>query len=156
MNQSKTISDALFRGSKDYPKVSFSLHPLTNPNVSEMFVVVEGKSYTFINSPDEWSRFTWPMADKIHGAEMEIKVWKRGWNKEKTLRRNMDGIWGIFKLLGGASVTKENPTNYKVKWKFETEDGDVVPLTFQLKADSHKNPFKKGFFVNLKAPRRVN
>ncbi|MFQ5559510.1 MAG: type VI secretion system membrane subunit TssM [Nitrospinota bacterium] len=153
--RAKTITKALFSGSSVSPAVSYKIQPLANPFVSEVFVAIDGKEYSFLNSPNEWPGFSWPDTSGIPGAEITVKVWKEGWSEEKTLKKQAGGEWAFFKLLEDSDIKREASGKFRIRWNFKTGGNKSAPVIFQLKASRFINPFRKGFFSGLNVPRRI-
>lgn len=149
LRRARVLSESLFpRGNPDL-KLSFSLYPYPSSGVTEILLSVDGKDLRYRNEPQEWHEFSWPGPSGTPGAMLQVQ------SAGSRQMQQHGGRWGFFKLLDAANITPVNSTVYKVEWELKGQDGKVIKIRYDLRAQSVKNPFKPGFFSETLCPSRI-
>lgn len=148
LRRARMISDSLFpRGATD-PKVLFDVYPYPMPGATEVLLQVDGNGFRYRNEPQEWHELIWPGSGGSSGAAVQVQAGARA-------SKQFAGRWGLFRLLDSAQVTPAGPSRYRVEWNLSIDGARSVKVRYDLRAQSYKNPFRRGFFNEFRCTAQV-
>ncbi|HQK16866.1 MAG TPA: type VI secretion IcmF C-terminal domain-containing protein, partial [Polyangiaceae bacterium] len=157
LERSDEITQTFFDDGGKTPSVEFqiNLHSVS-PNVAEVTLEIDGKPFTYKNTPEDWMVVSWPAKDaKTRGAKIRI----RGLSGlvEELLN---EGDFGLFRLLarakldvGTAGGRPGEPKTIVATWFSESQQAEVK---MDLKPLRSMHPFRKGFFSDVRCPRLIS
>lgn len=142
----------------DKPKFEFEVQIDGTPGVSEITLAVDGKKVSYRGGPQKWERMTWP-GEGDPGAKVSAKA--LGGQSGDV---NKAGEWGLWRLLGEATVTgSAGQQVYSIKW--DLSDQGIGVITIRLKPVRAETPLfgvpsrgskeYLGLFSGIEVPRSV-
>lgn len=148
LSKAQNISDGLFRRGSDEPEIRFSVYPKPTRGLSEIYFESNGEVYRYRNEPQEWRPFRWSANAEKFGA----RVYGIDGHGEARAELQVDGIWGIFRLLDQAKVARESGTQFLNIWEMKGDNGTPVVVQFKFKADRENNLFDPNLFTSFNLP----
>ncbi len=145
------ITKSLFPRGSSEPRVSFELYPYPTPGLSQILLVIDGKSYNYRMGPQVWKTFSWPGTTGAIGSKIQISDEQSGFRQDKSF----EGRWGFSRLMDAGRVTQESPTRFRLEWSFNRGGIKTYNVRFDLKAHSYRNPFRQGLLSKFKCPSRI-
>lgn len=157
LERGQKITDAMFPAGGEKPIVDFeiNLHSVSS-EVSEITLEVDGKAYSYKNTPEEWVRVQWPEKDsKARGAKLRARGF--GGLDEEISR---PGDFGLLRLLDAASIVpgtapgkpSSTPT-FIATWDLKTQVGGNVKIDIRPTKSEH--PFSRALFRGFTCPRVI-
>ena len=152
LNVSQQITDAIF-GTGQEPSVPFSVKiESVSPNVSEVSLVVDGKTTTYRNEPERWLPVVWPGTETPRGGTLRVKG--AGFTDEIPRM----GDFGLFRLFsaGGLDTTGNKAGDVEelvASWNLNRSNEPPVKIT--VKPSKSVHPFAPTFFSRLNCPPEV-
>ena len=146
LRRADEITDALFAGGGDKPKVDFKINLKTvSPIVSEVIFEVDGQQRLYRNEKEFYHTFAWPGKTPT-GARIQVRG--AGGLDEEIVR---EGPWGIFRLFeaGTSTAEKDNDDTFTVTWQMTAPP---VTVTMQVKPTRGNHPFPPSFFRATNCP----
>jgi type VI secretion system protein ImpL len=141
------ITKAVF-GSSPEPLVPFGVNVLpAGSNVSEITLVVDGKSIVYRNEPERWQPARWPGTGTATGGTIKVKG--AGFTEQSPY----DGEFGFFRLLAAGGVKPGGPNKPGVvvgTWALKRPGEPPVAIEFKPTKSSH--PFPPNFFRRMRCP----
>jgi len=157
LKRSDEITSMFFDEGGKIPTLQFqiNLHSVS-PDVAEVTFEIDGKPYTYKNTPDDWMMVVWPAKDaKVRGAKLRV----RGFSGlvEEILN---EGDFGLFRLLarakletGTAGGRPGEERTIVATWKVDSQQAEVK---MDLNPSRSNHPFRKGFFDDFRCPRAIS
>ncbi|WP_145504155.1 ImcF-related family protein [Yersinia vastinensis] len=130
INQLADISDVVF--AQGDAGVHFELMARPSRDVARMQLAVDGQQLDYFNQMESWQSFTWPGNTYYPGVDLS---W-RTVNTEMRLYENVQGNWGLIRLLDKALITPLDSSRTQLVWI--TPDGN--PLKFILRSELGDGP----------------
>lgn len=157
LERAQKITDAMFPGGADKPLVDFeiNLHSVS-PEIAEITLEIDGKAYSYKNTPEEWVHVQWPLKDsKERGAKLRARGF--GGLDEEVSR---PGDFGLLRLLDAATITQgtaagkpsSTPTLIAT-WDLKTQLGGNVKI--DIRPGKSEHPFAKSLFRGVNCPRII-
>jgi len=146
LKRADEISDALFSGGGENPKVEFQINLKTvSPIVSEVLFEVDGQKRLYRNEKEFWFDFVWPGPKKT-GARLRVRG--AGGLDEELVR---EGSWGLFRLFEAGTTTAEKDSDQKflVTWELTAPP---VSVTMEVRPTRGNHPFSPSFFRATNCP----
>ena len=147
----------MFPGGGEKPIVDFeiNLHSVS-PEVSEITLEVDGKAYSYKNTPEEWVHVQWPEKDsKSRGAKLRARGF--GGLDEEISR---PGDFGLLRLLDAATMSPGTaggkpgaPPTMIATWDLKTQVGGNVKI--DIRPGKSEHPFSRPLFRGFTCPRII-
>ena len=137
------IRDALYASGS--MGVKFQLTPVAlDPGIGKITVTIAGKSLTYDHGPTQSAAFSWPAGD---GSTLVRVTMTRAHGGAETVV-DKDGPWSLLRLMDSARlIPSGQPDQFKLV--FTAPGGSA---TFQLNANSVRNPFTLSAFRSFRCP----
>lgn len=122
LERANDITNTFFPPQAEGPTVQFDARILTSPRVSTQELCIGGTCVEYHNSPERWTRYTWPGESPEAGASLEVRG--EGGIHE---RLEQTGEWGLFRMLEQGTVTSTSRGNrvFTMTWRLRDADVDV-------------------------------
>ena len=145
----RLLSESLFPKGSMNPGISFAVypHPVQGGvrSVTEIRLEMGGQALRYQNGPQEWEEIKWPGPTPAAGALLQVQVggvW---------ITREFKDFWGLFRLIQAGRVSPvSGDTQYRVQWELPAADGQAVKVQYDMRTDTHKNPFRPGLFEQFR------
>jgi type VI protein secretion system component VasK len=113
--------------------------------VTEIRLEIGGQALRYRMEPQEWHDMKWPGPTPLLGALLQVQVGGTWVTKE------YKDWWGLFRLIQAGRLTPTvGETQYRIQWDLPTADGQTIKIQYDLRAPSHKNPFRPGLFEQFR------
>jgi type VI secretion system protein ImpL len=141
------IREALFPDGK-HMEVKFQLTPVSaDPGVGQVRVQIGGKTLSYAHGPIEPETMEWPGKD----GNFLVRVILTPANGGNATVISNQGPWSLLRLLDAARVIRSNvPDRFEIV--FSSPEGKA---TFQLEANSVRNPFNMGALRAFRCPPKL-
>jgi len=152
LNVSQQITEAVF-GTGPEPSVPFSVKiESVSPNVSEVSLVVDGKTATYRNEPERWFPILWPGTETPRGGTLRVKG--AGFTDE--IPRIGDfGLFRLFSAGGLESTGKLSGGVQELAASWSLSRSQEPPVKIIVKPSKSVHPFVPNFFSRLNCPPEV-
>ncbi|OOG23475.1 hypothetical protein B1C78_11110 [Thioalkalivibrio denitrificans] len=148
LERARNVSSSLFAGGGREPVVTFHLYPIPTPGMSEVVFESNGQTYRYRNEPQEWRRFVWPGETGAFGARIRGLDHTGRYSAE----RQVDGVWGLFRLLSEANLQNLSGDVYATEWRLQDNAGNRHEIRFRLRADRQQNFIQERLFAGFRLP----
>jgi type VI secretion system protein ImpL len=133
LERSRAISRAFYSGAggKVHADFSVRIHGASS-KVDTISVSVGGRQVSYDNGPLRWQTLSWPGPEPERGASFMV----RG----RAIRGgdSIEGVWGLFRLLEKADVTRGADDSISVIWRMPADD---VRVWIELRPSGGGGPF---------------
>ena len=157
LKRADEITNVFFDEGSKTPLLEFkiNLHSVS-ADVAEVTLEIDGKAYTYKNTPDDWMVVVWPAKE---AAARRASVRVRGFSGlvEEILN---EGDFALFRLLrqakldhGTAGGRPGDEATIVATWKVESQKAEVK---MDLKPARSNHPFRQGFFDDFRCPRTIS
>jgi type VI secretion system protein ImpL len=149
LSHGRLMSESLFpKGSGD-AAAAFELYPYPPlggvRSVTEIRLEIGGQPLRYRMEPQEWHDMKWPGPTPLLGALLQVQVGGTWVTKE------YKDWWGLFRLIQAGRLTPTvGETQYRIQWDLPTADGTAIKVQYDLRAPTHKNPFRPGLFEQFR------
>lgn len=148
LKEADNISNALFSRGSDHASVTYYVYPIPSSGLSETLLESNGASYRYRNEPQEWRQFKWPGDGNSLGARVEgISM-----SGAQQADLSADGVWGLFRLVSEANLSRIGGNEYIAEWKMKSSGGKRINVKFELRADRKANIFGTGLLHGFHIP----
>lgn len=142
--------------------LSFRLRPVlpvskeingNKPVIEQVYLFLDGiENYYRMGSPF-WTDYVWPGNKGTPGARINISIRDYGSSDTKIF----NGDWALFRLLEDGAVTRGGSSSQFIFNSFFQKQNyyDVV-VSYELNAESSRNPFSASFFKSFNLPSKIN
>ena len=151
IQKSELITESLFESHTGQLGMSFSMYPISNPDLAEMTFESNDDAYRYTHGPHIWEDFNWPGKMGQVGAKIIIM---KPYTPSKQYVES--GVWGLFRLLNQGDVISEGNAQYLLSWKLRAADGDDVMVQYRMRANKQRNGFNPKLFNNFQLPEKIS
>lgn len=159
LNLANDIGKTMFKNG--VLNLSFQMKPLqptskiikgNKPIVEQISLYINGFEDKYYSGAPYWINIKWPIKHMNEGVRLNISIRGFGSAHEK----NFEGEWALFRLLDLANIERKSSRLYQLNWNFVENNSYDVRVSYELQAESSKNPFKQGYFTRFKLPKKIN
>jgi len=133
LERANDITATFFPPGAEGPTVQFDARVVPSPRVATQELCIGGTCMEYHNSPERWTRFTWPGESPEAGASLEVRG--AGGVHE---RIEQTGEWGMFRLLEQATVTQHSRNHrvFRMTWRLRDHGIDVAIEVRPVRGDA--------------------
>ena len=158
LNRAQALSDALYRGGTQSPKLIYSMTALPAEGLQSVTLTLDGQVLHSSGKGGVTHEFTWPgttqqaarLSGSLGGPELGFISY--------------DGLWAAFRFFGDADRFQENGNTYTLEWvprqgvsaqPIRLPNGRTLTLPFSLDLKGAPPIFKKGYLAGLQCVSQV-
>jgi type VI secretion system protein ImpL len=150
-NQAAALSNVLYAGGSQDPRINYSLKPMPSEGIQNMGVQLDGQSLSYRGGDAPPKAFTW-QGGGTHEARATVKF---GGGPDLAWSSN-DGLWAVFQFFGKAEQWRPSGNANILEWVIRIGRDPVTlpggkPLTvrFELNMGGAPELFQKGYFSRM-------
>jgi type VI secretion system protein ImpL len=131
LDRARDVSSALFPPGSADPSVSLSASIRPAPNVSQVWLEVDGQLIEYRNGPEETHALKWPNPARTGRSAVRVRT-PNGGEQEV----HVEGEWSFLRLLAAAAVRPLHGRAFAASWHFggAATDVEVVFQTARTEA----------------------
>ena len=147
INQLSELADVLFTDGG--MGVSFELRAKPVRDLVQTTFILNGEKHHYYNQRERWQRFTWPGHSDGPGISL---TWTSVFGGER-LYADLQGTWGLIRLLEQAQVTPLDHGDSQYRLQIEAPDG--LELTWNLRTELGAGPLALLRLRDFSLPRQI-
>lgn len=128
LEQAQQISMLLF---SNQGKFSYAIYPIPAASLSQITLRSNGAEYIYRNGPQLWTNKVWHAESEHPFSQLLVE------RNDKEAQASIDGngIWGLFRVLAQANITKQGQV-YHLIWNLKFSDGHQKSVNLLFKTNS--------------------
>jgi type VI secretion system protein ImpL len=147
VNQLSHLADVLYTDGG--MGIGFELQGKAARDVVQTTFVLNGARHQYFNQKESWQRFAWPGQSDYPGASLTWSSVRSG----ERLYGDFQGVWGLIRLLDGATVTALDDSDSRYRITVTAPDG--LDLTWHLRTELGAGPMSLLALRNFRLPRQI-
>lgn len=130
MNKLAQMGDIVFAQGDAGLRFELMAQPVTD--VVRTHLTIDSQNLEYFNQMEGWQSFGWPGEGYYPGAQLSWRTVHSGMQ----LHSDIQGNWGLVRLLEKASVTPIDSSRYQLVW----QTSDDLPLKYILRTELEQGP----------------
>jgi type VI secretion system protein ImpL len=142
------IRDAFFRAGGTRPVVRFDLKPMAmDASITHARLDIDGQYISYDHGPSRAVALQWPSVDSVGAVRLSVAPSRASGRSAITL----EGPWAWLRLLDQSElIAGSSPDRFTLRLKM-----DGASISYELRAASAFNPFKRSVLSGFSLPERL-
>ncbi|MCG8177701.1 type VI secretion IcmF C-terminal domain-containing protein, partial [Brenneria goodwinii] len=145
INQLSQLADIVFADGDAGMRFELMARPARD--IVQTDLTIDGQNIKYFNQMESWNAIAWPGNHFRPGVMLTWTSTTSG-NREYA---NLQGPWGLIRLLEKAQVTPIDSSRYQLVWRAQ----DGLPLNYVLRTELGKGPLALLELRNFRLPEKI-